>query len=159
MTLVLPAGWCWLATARATQLTASPPVSAGSSTGEVDVLSTYLRKYPKTRTEQQMLIRETFESLRGYCYENTKTIPLMFVLGFYVSLVVARWWGQDNSITTLCHDIILQVGPVQPAALARLLRPDVCGHVPGQQGGHQEQAHEEEHDQVTSHHITSHHIT
>ena len=41
-----------------------------------------------------MLIRETFESLRGYCYENTKTIPLMFVLGFYVSLVVARWWGQ-----------------------------------------------------------------
>ena len=50
---------------------------------------------------KQTLIRETFESLRGYCYENTKTIPLMFVLGFYVSLVVARWWGQDqdNRIT------------------------------------------------------------
>ena len=46
-----------------------------------------------------MFVRETFESLRGYCYENTKTIPLMFVLGFYVSLVVARWWGQDNRIT------------------------------------------------------------
>ena len=33
--LCSPAGWCWLATARATQLTASPPASAGSSTGEV----------------------------------------------------------------------------------------------------------------------------
>ena len=35
--------------------------------------------------------RETFESLRGYCYENVKSIPLMFVLGFYVSLVVTRF--------------------------------------------------------------------
>ena len=35
--------------------------------------------------------RETFESLRGYCYENVKSIPLMFVLGFYVSLVVTRY--------------------------------------------------------------------
>ena len=48
-----------------------------------------------------MLIRETFESLRGYCYENTKTIPLMFVLGFYVSLVVARWWVRIRNNNTL----------------------------------------------------------
>ena len=40
--------------------------------------------------------RETFESLRGYCHENVKSIPLIFVLGFYVSLVVSRWWEQYN---------------------------------------------------------------
>ena len=38
--------------------------------------------------------RETFESLRGYCYENVKSVPLMFVLGFYVSLVVTRYKEQ-----------------------------------------------------------------
>ena len=68
-------------------------MSAGSSTGEVEVLLIYVNI--EKSGMKQTLIRETFESLRGYCYENTKTIPLMFVLGFYVSLVVARWWGQD----------------------------------------------------------------
>ena len=42
--------------------------------------------------------RETFESLRGYCHENVKSIPLMFVLGFYVSLVVKRWWEQWSKL-------------------------------------------------------------
>ena len=32
-------------------------------------------------------MRELFESLRGYCHQNLKSIPLMFVLGFYVSLI------------------------------------------------------------------------
>ena len=35
--------------------------------------------------------KEIFESLRGYCHENLKSIPLMFVLGFYVSIVVTRY--------------------------------------------------------------------
>ena len=34
--------------------------------------------------------KEIFESLRGYCHDNLKSIPLMFVLGFYVSIVVTR---------------------------------------------------------------------
>ena len=38
--------------------------------------------------------RQLFESLRGYCHSNLRSIPLMFVLGFYVSLVVQRWWDQ-----------------------------------------------------------------
>ena len=40
--------------------------------------------------------RQLFEGLRGYCFQNLKSIPLMFVLGFYVSLVVTRWWDQYN---------------------------------------------------------------
>jgi len=38
--------------------------------------------------------REMFESLRTYCHEQLSSIPLTFVLGFYVSLIVTRWWRQ-----------------------------------------------------------------
>jgi len=38
--------------------------------------------------------REVFESLRTYCHEQLSSIPLTFVLGFYVSLIVSRWWRQ-----------------------------------------------------------------
>ena len=38
--------------------------------------------------------RETFEALRLYCSNNLSNIPLTFMLGFYVSLVVDRWWKQ-----------------------------------------------------------------
>ena len=38
--------------------------------------------------------RETFEALRLYCSKNLSNIPLTFMLGFYVSLVVNRWWKQ-----------------------------------------------------------------
>jgi hypothetical protein len=34
--------------------------------------------------------REIFESLRTYCSEQLTSIPLTFVLGFYVSLIVTR---------------------------------------------------------------------
>ena len=40
--------------------------------------------------------RELFEALRLYCHENLKTVPLTFMLGFYVSLIVSRWWKQYN---------------------------------------------------------------
>ena len=39
--------------------------------------------------------RQLFEGLRGYCFQNLKSIPLMFVLGFYVSLV--RKWSVQAS--------------------------------------------------------------
>ena len=32
--------------------------------------------------------KEIFESLRGYCYENLKSIPLMFVLGRITNIVI-----------------------------------------------------------------------
>jgi hypothetical protein len=35
-----------------------------------------------------------FESLRTYCHEQLTSIPLTFVLGFYVSLIVTRWGNQ-----------------------------------------------------------------
>ena len=37
-----------------------------------------------------------FESLRLYCSLNLSNVPLTFLLGFYVSLIVKRWWTQYN---------------------------------------------------------------
>ncbi|KAH9380349.1 hypothetical protein HPB48_016091 [Haemaphysalis longicornis] len=39
-----------------------------------------------------------FESLAKYCERFTDLIPLSFVLGFYVSIVVGRWWQQYMSV-------------------------------------------------------------
>ncbi|XP_065074065.1 bestrophin-2 [Ochlerotatus camptorhynchus] len=38
--------------------------------------------------------RRVFERIRNYCGQQRETVPLSFVLGFYVSLVVKRWWEQ-----------------------------------------------------------------
>ncbi|RWS20478.1 bestrophin-2-like protein, partial [Leptotrombidium deliense] len=42
--------------------------------------------------------RGVFEALVVYCDSFTKLIPLSFVLGFYVSIVVGRWWNQYIAI-------------------------------------------------------------
>ncbi|TNM85995.1 hypothetical protein fugu_008266 [Takifugu bimaculatus] len=39
-----------------------------------------------------------FEKLAIYCNHYSSLIPMSFVLGFYVTLVVNRWWSQYTSI-------------------------------------------------------------
>ncbi|XP_039518217.1 bestrophin-1 isoform X3 [Pimephales promelas] len=46
-------------------------------------------------TEEQ---RRMFEKLSMYCDQYAQLIPVSFVLGFYVTLVVSRWWGQFESV-------------------------------------------------------------
>ncbi|RXG68501.1 Bestrophin-2 [Armadillidium vulgare] len=38
--------------------------------------------------------RKTFEKVSEHCEKFTDLIPVSFVLGFYVSIVVQRWWAQ-----------------------------------------------------------------
>lgn len=38
--------------------------------------------------------RSIFEKVRTYFGAQSESIPMSFVLGFYVSLVVKRWWEQ-----------------------------------------------------------------
>ncbi|XP_064099378.1 bestrophin-2-like [Macrobrachium nipponense] len=45
--------------------------------------------------EQQ---RRTFEQLSLYCDYFRNLIPIFFVLGFYVSIIVQRWWEQYRNI-------------------------------------------------------------
>lgn len=40
----------------------------------------------------------TFENIVRYCEAYSNLIPLSFVLGFYVSIVMTRWWNQYTSI-------------------------------------------------------------
>ncbi|EDV93094.1 bestrophin-3 isoform X2 [Drosophila grimshawi] len=42
--------------------------------------------------------KETFEAIVAYCNSYRDLIPLSFVLGFYVSIVMTRWWNQYTSI-------------------------------------------------------------
>uniref|UniRef100_A0A6B2E7G4 Bestrophin homolog n=1 Tax=Phlebotomus kandelakii TaxID=1109342 RepID=A0A6B2E7G4_9DIPT len=51
--------------------------------------------YRLVLTSQQKVI---FEALVNYCAAYTNLIPLSFVLGFYVSIVMTRWWNQYSSI-------------------------------------------------------------
>uniref|UniRef100_A0A1L8DF58 Bestrophin homolog n=1 Tax=Nyssomyia neivai TaxID=330878 RepID=A0A1L8DF58_9DIPT len=51
--------------------------------------------YRLVLNEQQKLI---FEGLVQYCAAYTNLIPLSFVLGFYVSIVMTRWWNQYVTI-------------------------------------------------------------
>ena len=39
-----------------------------------------------------------FVKISIYCQEFNNLIPLSFVLGFYVSLVIGRWWDQFKSL-------------------------------------------------------------
>ncbi|XP_017768386.1 PREDICTED: bestrophin-2-like, partial [Nicrophorus vespilloides] len=38
--------------------------------------------------------KRIFEKIRLYFSQQSETIPMSFVMGFYVSLVVKRWWEQ-----------------------------------------------------------------
>lgn len=40
------------------------------------------------------ILFRVFEKIHLYFGQHSETIPMSFVLGFYVSLVVSRWWDQ-----------------------------------------------------------------
>ncbi|XP_044748384.1 bestrophin-4 isoform X2 [Coccinella septempunctata] len=42
--------------------------------------------------------QELFQDIVQYCKNYIDLIPLSFVLGFYVSIVMTRWWGQYTTI-------------------------------------------------------------
>lgn len=41
-----------------------------------------------------IFVSSVFEKIRTYFGAQSESIPMSFVLGFYVSLVVKRWWEQ-----------------------------------------------------------------
>lgn len=42
--------------------------------------------------------KRVFEMISRYCERNNSLIPLAFVLGFFIDLVVTRWWNQVTKI-------------------------------------------------------------
>lgn len=45
-----------------------------------------------------MFCLRIFESISEYCETYSNLIPLSFVLGFYISIIMQRWWDQYCSI-------------------------------------------------------------
>jgi hypothetical protein len=48
----------------------------------------------KVITPSKCLCFRIFEKIRHYFGQQGESIPMSFVLGFYVSLIVKRWWEQ-----------------------------------------------------------------
>uniref|UniRef100_A0A8C8WXR4 Bestrophin n=1 Tax=Panthera leo TaxID=9689 RepID=A0A8C8WXR4_PANLE len=61
------------------------------------LLSYYIIRfiYRMALTEEQQVM---FEKLTLYCDSYIQLIPISFVLGFYVTLVVTRWWNQYENL-------------------------------------------------------------
>ena len=51
-----------------------------------------------SRVKTYILAKQAFENVCIYCSKFGDQIPITFVLGFYVTLVVNRWWDQFESI-------------------------------------------------------------
>nr|XP_033341916.1 bestrophin-4 isoform X1 [Megalopta genalis] len=61
-------------------------------------LALFLFIYYSLSTIYRLLLddgqKKIFEAVVAYCNEYSDLIPLSFVLGFYVSIVMTRWWNQ-----------------------------------------------------------------
>ncbi|NWV73833.1 BEST2 protein, partial [Chaetorhynchus papuensis] len=67
--------------------------------------------------------RRLFEKLVLYCDKSANLIPVSFVLGFYVALVLERWWGQFRTVPAPDGLMVAVAGSVHGAdARGRLLR-------------------------------------
>lgn len=51
--------------------------------------------YRNALNDQQ---KQEFESVITYCRSYSNFFPISFVLGFFVSIIMARWWNQYMSI-------------------------------------------------------------
>uniref|UniRef100_A0A914US75 Bestrophin homolog n=1 Tax=Plectus sambesii TaxID=2011161 RepID=A0A914US75_9BILA len=62
----------------------------------------WLAMYSMLSCSYRLLLNDeqkiVFENISEFCYKYTDFIPLTFILGFFVSLVVNRWWDMFNNI-------------------------------------------------------------
>ena len=70
-------------------------------------------------------LKLNFERMCVYFGKNGDYIPLSFILGFYVTQVVTRWWGQFNSLAwpdSLAMNLLTYMpGSGKPRRLRRLI--------------------------------------
>ena len=65
------------------------------------------------------------ESFIKYCHTQNAGLPLTFLLGFYVSLVVSRWWSQycslpwPDTIATFLRAVKMKEGGEEEARITR----------------------------------------
>jgi len=70
-------------------------------------------------------IQKHFEIFVKFCHTQNEGLPLTFLLGFYVSLVVSRWWNQyvclpwPDSIATFLAAVKVTKGKEEEARMTR----------------------------------------
>ncbi|CAL4066733.1 unnamed protein product, partial [Meganyctiphanes norvegica] len=82
------------------------------------------------RLALQIESRTVFEKVSLECDHFSQLIPVSFVLGFYVSLVVSRWWDQYNQTPwpdSLC--ILLSTSIEGHDTQSRLMRRTIARYV------------------------------
>ena len=62
------------------------------------MISSKLVSIPLCSVVYLVFFYRIFEMVSRYCEAYNNLIPIGFVLGFYVTLVVSRWWEQFNKI-------------------------------------------------------------
>lgn len=60
--------------------------------------SEYIKYHFLISTVYNYFFCRLFQDIVQYCKNYIDLIPLSFVLGFYVSIVMTRWWGQYTTI-------------------------------------------------------------
>lgn len=74
--------------------------------------------------------RTIFEKVTLYCEAFTNLVPLTFVLGFYVSIVVTRWWQQFMMIPWPDKCVMLVTGLVHGMdERGRIIRRTLARHL------------------------------
>ena len=46
----------------------------------------------------QQAVKQEFEKFCAYCLRFSEYLPIVFILGFFVSTIVSRWWDQFCSL-------------------------------------------------------------
>lgn len=70
--------------------------------------------------------RQMFESIKAWCSLRMTSIPMTFILGFYVNLVVKRWWDQYQVLPWPDSLAIFIVGLVKGAEeRSRMMRRNI----------------------------------
>ena len=65
---------------------------------EIIYLPTYfLINFIELPTDQQA-VKQEFEKFCAYCLRFSEYLPIVFILGFFVSTIVSRWWDQFCSL-------------------------------------------------------------
>ena len=57
----------------------------------------FLINFIELPTDQQA-VKQEFEKFCAYCLRFSEYLPIVFIIGFFVSTIVSRWWDQFGSL-------------------------------------------------------------
>jgi len=89
-----------------------------------------INKYTSAKNKTDCLCGRWFEEVALYCRKHGDLIPVAFILGFYVNIVVSRFWQQLNSLPWL-HRTAFFVGSMihKRDEQGRILRRAIMRHL------------------------------